>query len=77
MLKKRVIRIMGQVFGAPVERINEDSSPETIENWDSLKQMNLILSLEEEFGTRFTDDEIVEMLSTRAVLQVLEKKGFA
>ena len=57
----------------PVEKINEDSSPDTIAEWDSLKHMNLILALEEEFGVQFGDEEIVEMLSIELILNTLKK----
>ncbi len=59
----------------PVEHITEDSSPDTVEKWDSLKHMNLILALEEEFDVQFSDDEVVEMLSVELILLTLKEKG--
>ncbi|MCK4820461.1 acyl carrier protein [bacterium] len=58
-----------------VEQLNDDSSPDTVENWDSLKHMNLILSLEEEFNIIFSDEEIVEMLSVKIIVETLKKKA--
>ena len=71
-MKERVIKVFSQVMGVPVESINEDSSPDTLEAWDSLKHMNLILALEEEFSVQFKDEEVVEMLSVGLVILVLE-----
>ncbi len=59
----------------PVEQINENSSPDTIEAWDSLKHMNLILALEESLNVQFTDEQIVEMLSMELILAVLREIG--
>ena len=74
-MKDRIFKIVGQVMDVPMEQLNEDSSPGTVENWDSFQQMNLILSLEEEFDITFSDQEIVEMLSVRIIVEALKKKG--
>lgn len=73
MMKERIIKIISQVMGIPVDRISDDSSPDTIEEWDSLRHMNLILALEEEFGVQFSDKNIVEMLSVELIVEVLRE----
>jgi acyl carrier protein len=52
--------------------INDDSSPETIETWDSLQHMNLILSLEETFDLQFSDEQVVGMDSVGQIVKVLD-----
>jgi len=74
-MRDRIFRIASQVFDFPVEQLNEDSSPDTIENWDSLKHMNLILALEEELNMTFSDEEVVEMLSVGIIIETLKEKG--
>lgn len=44
-MKDRVLKLVSQVMDVPVEQLQEDSSPDTVENWDSLKHMNLVLTL--------------------------------
>ena len=61
-------------MNVPIDQLNDDSSPETIANWDSLKHMNLILALEEKFAVAFSDDEIVSMLSVKSIVEILSKK---
>jgi acyl carrier protein len=58
-------------MGTPVEHIREDSSPDTIPEWDSLKHMRLVLALEEEFSVRFSDETIVGMLNVSEILKAL------
>jgi acyl carrier protein len=65
---------MAQVMNVSIENVKEDSSPDTIEAWDSLKHMSLILTLEEEFGVQFSDEEIVEMLNVGLIMYVLTHK---
>ena len=73
-MKDRIFKIVGQVMDIPVEQVNKDSSPDSVENWDSLKHMNLILALEEEFGITFSDQEIVEMLSLEIIIAIMKEK---
>ena len=73
-MKERLFLVISQVMNVPFAKINEEASTETIENWDSLKHMSLILALEEEFNIAFTDEEIVTMLSVKDILKVLKSK---
>ena len=61
-IEDRIKSVMSSVFHVPVEKIKDDASPDTIESWDSLKHMNLIVALEEEFRTEFNDNEIFREL---------------
>ena len=62
---------MSAVFEISVEQITEDSSPDTIESWDSLKHMNMVVALEEEFNVQFTDDNITELINMKLIKVVL------
>ena len=65
---ERVRRIVSDVFAVPVDRVTDESSPETIEAWDSMAHLNLVLSLEHEFATTFDLDEIGELTSVRVIV---------
>ena len=70
-IEDRLYRIISDVFGVPVEEVSEDTSPDTVENWDSLSHLNLILSLEEEFGVSFSPEDTMEMLSVQLICTIL------
>jgi acyl carrier protein len=38
--------------------VTADSSPETVESWDSVQHLNLILAIEEEYGFQFSPEEM-------------------
>ena len=71
-LKERVFQIVSNIMNYSLKKINLDSSQDSIEVWDSLNQINLVLALEEEFGLNFTNDQIVEMLDVRTIIEILE-----
>jgi len=75
LLLDRLLRIISIIMEAPIEELNKESSPDNVEKWDSLKHMNLILALEEEFNIAFSDEEIVEMLSVEIIVEILKEKG--
>jgi acyl carrier protein len=73
-MESRIKKVMGDVFNIGVDTINNDSSPDNIENWDSLKHMNLIVALEEEFEVEFDDEEIVDSMNYALILNILKSK---
>jgi acyl carrier protein len=73
-MEKKVKAIMASVFEIDEKEINEESSSETIDTWDSMMHMNLIAALEEEFEVEFDEEEIIEMMDYRSILEVLSKQ---
>ena len=70
-IREKVVQIMADVIGVDAGTIDDESSPDTVEAWDSLKHMNVVLSVEEVFEIQFTDNQIVEMLSVRAIIEAV------
>ena len=70
----RVRQIISDIFSVPVETISRSSSSRSIEKWDSLNHMNLVLSLEQGFGVAFTPDEIPDLTTVQAICQKLDQK---
>ena len=63
----RIRRVMSDILSVPAETIDEQASPRTIERWDSLRQMNLLVALEEEFSITFEDAWLSELQSFGAI----------
>ena len=66
---------MAVVFNIPENSVNENSSPDNIDVWDSLKHLNLVLAIEEEFDISLTEDQVVEILSYELIIEVLKEHG--
>ena len=71
---EQVRRIVADVFQVPVETVQAQSSPDTIESWDSLHHLEMVLALEQEFGTQFTPEEIEQLLSVELIAGLLAEK---
>ena len=72
-MEKRLYKILSQVLNIPIEQINSESSPDTISEWDSLKHMNLVLTIEQEFDIQFTEEQIIEMLNVALIVETLKE----
>lgn len=70
---EQVRSVASDIFGVPAEKITAESSPETIENWDSMQHLNLVLAVEEKFGVQLEPEDIEQMKNIGAVAKVVEK----
>lgn len=78
VVESRVRRIFADVFSIPVEQLTPWVSPETVANWDSLNHLNMVLSLEQEFGIQFSPEETTEgMNSLDQIVELLKDKVVA
>jgi acyl carrier protein len=70
---EQVRSIASDIFGIPADKISAESSPETIENWDSMQHLNLVLAIEEKFGVQLDPEDIEKMKDIGAVAALVEK----
>ena len=72
-IQQKVFETLSAVMEISPSEVKLESSSDSIENWDSLSQMNLVMTLEEEFDTRFTDEQIVTMNDVKTIIQCLQR----
>jgi acyl carrier protein len=72
-LQERILKVMSLVFEVPLETLNENSSSDTIGSWDSLKHLNLILALEEEFNVEIPDEEVGNLMNYKLIKLIIEE----
>jgi acyl carrier protein len=70
----RVCNLVALVLQIPIEEVIPESSPDTIETWDSLQHLNIVLALEQEFGLQFTPEEMEELLSVQLITDLVSEK---
>lgn len=71
----RIKSVLSNVLGVSPDDISEDSSMDTLEKWDSLKHLNVVLALEEEFKIFFEDEESVIITSYPLIREILKEHG--
>ena len=66
-INDRIKSTMSSILEVPAEHLNEDSSKDNVEGWDSLKHMNLLLALEEEFKITIPDEDAANITSFKLI----------
>lgn len=74
-LNEQVRQIIADTLFLALDEVGEDASQETLKNWDSLQQLNLVLALEQTFAVRFKPEEFTLMSSVGKILEQLAAKG--
>ena len=74
-MSKELYEIIGKVFSISVEDVNDDSSPENIESWDSFNGLVLVDELENHFNVKFTLSEIADVKNVSDIKKYLKSHG--
>lgn len=64
-------QLMADVFECEPDAITLESTPDTIDAWDSLRLLDLLLALEQQTKLQFDPDRLGEMLSVPAILAII------
>jgi len=67
----RVASIMSRVLAIDLADVAPTLSRDACKTWDSLRHMELIVTIEDEFNLVLAYDEIVRMESLDSIVQVL------
>ena len=73
-IESKIKSVVSAVFQIPENKIDNESSPDNIKSWDSLKHMNLVVALEEQFNILFTDEEIIELINLKLIIHIIKSK---
>jgi acyl carrier protein len=57
------------------DEVTPELSGESVESWDSFRHLQLMLSIEGEYGVQFDPQQIPELTTVARVQAALEKKG--
>ncbi len=71
----KLYSLIARVLHEDVSHISEDSSPETLSNWDSFNGLVMVDELEKEFKVSFTMDEIMDVKTVKDIRRHLQNHG--
>lgn len=64
-----------QVFGADVAQLGENYNKETVSEWDSVHQLNIISLMEETFDLMLDPEDIMACTGYNAGKEILARNG--
>jgi acyl carrier protein len=68
---EQLYKVVAQVMGIPISKVNDDSSPEVIESWDSFHGLVLLDEIETVFNVKFTLDEVNSIKTISDIKKIL------
>lgn len=74
-MKDRYNQVFAEVFEVETSELNESFNSDNVGNWDSVAQLNLVSSLEDEFDVMFDTEDILELNSYLKGFDILERMG--
>ena len=72
MNESELLEIASEIFEANIEGKNLDSPIKELKNWDSIKNLMLLNSIEESKNFQFTDHQLESITSLRDVLKMVK-----
>ena len=71
-VQEKVIQVLVNIFQVSADKISTKTTPDNVEKWDSMNHINMILALEQEFGIRYDEEQVVSMLSVGEIIDVIK-----
>tara|TARA_B110000263_G_scaffold97142_1_gene84877 strand:- start:5920 stop:6153 length:234 start_codon:yes stop_codon:yes gene_type:complete len=72
-MSEKLYQIISKVFNVESSKINDETSPENLEEWDSFNFYVLLDELENEFNIKFDLDETLEIKKVGDFKEIFEK----
>lgn len=74
-MEEQVKQVFTNILRVEPQRVHDALTPRDLERWDSLQHLNLMVTLEETFGVRFSVAEMTQMFSSfGTILNVVTRK---
>ena len=74
-MSSNLLDIIANVMEVQVSQIDDESGPETIENWDSFRGLILFEELESKFSVKFTLNELLNIKKIKDIKNILSVRG--
>lgn len=66
--------LAADVLGVDVAELSASSSPETVDAWDSVQHLSLVLAFEQHFDIQFEPEEIEAMKTLGGIAAIVDRK---
>jgi len=74
-MRTDIITVFSEVFGVAPEGVGDDAGPATIDGWNSVRHVELVVALEERFDCMFDPEEVPELTSLQRIEEILRRHG--
>lgn len=72
-MEDKVKKVVSQILKIELSEVSNNTGMDTVEEWDSLKQMQIVMALEDELKIVFAEEDLFDANSVEAIVKALEK----
>ncbi len=72
---ERLNNVFRDIFDDESIVVNENTTANDIEDWDSLEHINLIVAVEQEFGMKFNMNEVTSMKNVGEMASIILERA--
>ena len=72
-IESRVRTILADLFELDPDSIGPETSTDTVEEWDSLQHLTVVLSVEEEFGIQLDEEQTIAMVTFPLITEIVRE----
>ncbi|WP_022668279.1 acyl carrier protein [Desulfospira joergensenii] len=74
-VQNRCAKVVSEVMDVNIEQIDLDTTPENLDEWDSLTHVQLVIELEKEFDIQISPEEGIEYFTSfKGIVQFISNK---
>ncbi len=70
----RLNKVFRTIFDDENITVNEETTSDDIEDWDSLEHINLIVAIDQEFGIKFSMGEVTNMKNVGDMVNIIMER---
>jgi acyl carrier protein len=75
-IRERCAAVVAEVMEIEPTQVNDASSPDTLEQWNSLSHVQMVLKFEKEFGIKISPEEGIEHFNDfKSILAYIQQKA--
>ncbi len=72
-MEEKIKEILATILEIDQSDVNNDTNPDTVSSWDSLRHMKLVFAIEDEYDVQFSDDQIIQLTDFEKIINCLKE----
>lgn len=72
-IEEEVIEIIAGILKVPADKITMNTAMEELSEWDSMRNIMILSTLESHFALMFPEDDIFNLVSVRSIVEEIQK----
>ena len=72
-MEDKIKEILATILEIDQSDVKNDTNPDTVSSWDSLRHMKLVFSIEDEYDIQFSDDQIIQLTDVGKIINCIKE----